>query len=110
VGLTTDRNDKRLRRGRGVDTVPIPQHDTYLVLSEEELAKGFVRPVQQQYVHSTTLGGCGAVTHMGLALSETYARDPGFYYATYCVGCNMHKAVGANGEFIWDGTDELVGT
>ncbi len=34
--LTTDPSDPRL--GRGVDSEPIPQHDVYLVLSEEERA------------------------------------------------------------------------
>jgi hypothetical protein len=35
VSLTTDPDDPRL--GHGVDPEPIDQHDTYLVLSEEEL-------------------------------------------------------------------------
>lgn len=103
--LTDDPTDPRLTHG--VDSTPRDQADTYLVLSEEERAKGFVRPVRTKYVH---VGGCGAVTHMGLALSETYARDPGFYGATYCVGCKMHRPVGAAGEFVWDGTQEKVGT
>ena len=54
--------------------------------------------------------GCGTVTRMGQALAETYARDPGFYGATYCCGCSMHRRVGADGEFVWEGTDERVGT
>lgn len=54
--------------------------------------------------------GCGVVTRMGDALSETYARSPGFYGATYCVGCKTHLPVGRDGEFVWDGTDEKVGT
>lgn len=109
MGLTTDPADPRL--GHGVDHKPLPaQHDTYLVLSDQERAKGFVRPYRDVYVHAKSLGGCGAVTRMGVALSETYARDPGFYGATWCVGCNMHRPVGANGEFLWDKTDEKVGT
>lgn len=44
---------------------------------------------------------------MGQALSETYARDPKFYGATFCVGCNKHLPVD---EFIWDGTNETVGS
>lgn len=100
MGLTTDPSDPRL--GHGVDAEPLPgQHDVYLVLSDEELAKGFVRPYADCYVHARDLGGCGTVTTMGVALSETYARDPNFYGATYCVGCRMHKAVGENGEFYW---------
>ena len=54
--------------------------------------------------------GCGTLTTMGQALAETYARDPGFYGATYCCGCSMHRRVGADGEFVWEGTDERVGT
>jgi hypothetical protein len=51
--------------------------------------------------------GCGAVTIMGQALSETYARDPKFYGATFCCGCNKHLPVG---EFIWDADGEVVGS
>ena len=54
--------------------------------------------------------GCGAVTQMGRAIAETYARDPGFYGSTYCVGCHMHRPVGVDGEFMWDGTGDRVGT
>ncbi len=54
--------------------------------------------------------GCGVRTSMPLAIAETYARDPSFYGSTYCCGCRMHKPVGLAGEFVWDGTDERVGT
>ena len=54
--------------------------------------------------------GCGAVTKMNRELAETYARQPGFYGATYCIGCSMHLAVGKDGEFVWEETDERVGT
>lgn len=82
------------------------QQRGYVVLTPEERARGFVRPVRQKYVHEK----CGAVTHMGLALAETYARDPYFYSGTYCVACGSHFPVGPNGEFVWDGTSEKVGT
>lgn len=160
MGVTSDPNDPRI--ARGVDDEPIGgQHDVYLVLSDEERAKGFVRPVRYAYVHvgppgprnplrdltpeeqqrfndggqgeyvkfepypddHPSLGrfwkqsqldavgqGCGAVTTMGGALAETYARDPQFYGATYCVHCDMHRPVGEAGEFVWDGTDQRVGT
>lgn len=78
----------------------------YVVLSAEERAKGFVRPVRQSYVHTK----CGGVTTMGLALAETYARDPKFYSGTYCAICRTHFPVGPDGEFTWNGTDEKVGT
>ena len=123
----------------------------YVVLSDEERAKGFVRPVRRSYVHvgrrpkypirnltaeeaerhgrygyvkfeeypegsrERELGGvgrfwtqreltsgCGAVTTMGLALAETYARDPKFYGGTFCATCRAHFPVGADGEFDWN--------
>ena len=101
MSITSDRNDPDLSvvESSGM-------HKKYLVLSEEERAKGFIRPVRQNYIHEK----CGVLTHMGLALSETYARDPKFYGATFCVGCMAHYPVGEDGEFVWDGTNEKVGT
>lgn len=124
--LTDDPTDPRLTRG--VDDAPVPQADAYLVLSEAERARGFVRPVRRAYVHVgpdgaetdlqdprhhgrtlSVLGdlACGRVTRMSLEIAETYARDPHFYGATYCVGCQAHLPVA---EFVWDGTDERVGS
>lgn len=162
MSLTTDPKDPRL--GRGIDSKPVRQNDAYLVLSEQERAKGFVRPVRRSYRHVGIAGpkfplrdvtpqererygwdngpedfvkfeaypagthgsatgrfwtrreldsigkGCGTVTTMGEALAETYARKPSFYGSTYCCGCSMHRPVGADGEFVWDGTEERVGT
>lgn len=104
MSYTTDRDDPNLTHG--VDEERTPMADVYLVLSEEERAKGLVRPVRRSYVHQT----CGSVTTMGLPLAETYARNPGFYGATFCVACGMHRPVGPDGEFVWDGTNEKVGT
>ena len=101
MSTTTDPDDPDL--GHGSDDEPSPMQAKYLVLSEEERAKGFVRPVRSSYIH---VGGCGAVTTMRVDLAETYARDPHFYESTYCVGCGMHRPVGAAGEFHWvDGRD-----
>lgn len=136
------------------------QQEGYVVLSEEERAKGFVRPVRRSYVHvgppgpayplrdltddekvrhgdsgyvkfepypkgahGSALGrywtqaqidkigkGCGGLTTMGQTLAETYAREPGFYGGTFCVDCRAHFPVGAKGEFVWDGTQQRVGT
>ncbi|HYQ47089.1 MAG TPA: hypothetical protein VER11_34200 [Polyangiaceae bacterium] len=69
----------------------------YLVLSDEERAKGFVRPVCRAYRHDK----CGTVTTMGQALAETYAANPFFYSGTFCVACRGHFPVGADGEFTW---------
>jgi hypothetical protein len=51
--------------------------------------------------------GCGTLTVMGDALSETYAADPTYYGATWCVGCKMHRPVG---EFTWDADGSRVGS
>jgi len=98
---TTDPNDPRLTRG--VDDKPAKQADVYLILSEEERAKGFIRPVRQSYKHVA----CDAVTTMSLPLAETYARDPKFYGATYCVSCQMHKPIS---EFTWEPDGQEVGS
>lgn len=107
MGVTSDPNDPRLTRG--VDDEPVPMADVYLVLSDDERAKGFVRPYRDAYVHALELGGCGAVTTMGRALSETYARDPHFYGATFCVRCSKHRPVGERGEFFWYEHDGSIG-
>ena len=70
----------------------------YIVLSDAERARGFVRPVRRTYVHQK----CGVATTMGQSLAETYARDPKFYSGAFCVGCSAHFPVGAAGEFVWD--------
>jgi hypothetical protein len=96
--LTDDRNDPRLKvtKENGL-------REAYLVLSEEERAKGFVRPVRRSYVHDA----CGAETTMALGLCETYARDPKFYGATYCTKCRTHLPVD---EFRWSEDGERVGS
>ena len=97
-GTTTDRNDPRLKK---VDSKGM--QEVYLVLSEEERKKGFIRPFRDKYVHKT----CGTETVMGQALSETYARDPKFYGATYCVACKGHYPVI---EFNWSADGKTVGS
>ena len=75
------------------------QQQGYVVLSEDERKRGFVRPVRRTYVHQK----CGVATTMGLALAETYARDPKFYTGTFCVGCGTHFTFGQpDGDFVWD--------
>ena len=156
MSLTTDPNDPRLNRGQD-ESQPHPQNEVYLVLSEEERSKGFVRPLRRAYIHVGPVGpkyplrdltaeelslyqqyhyvkyeeypnsetssvvgmfwtqaqldavgkGCRVLTHMGLALCETYARDPKFYGATYCCGCQRHLPVN---EFVWDEDGARVGS
>jgi hypothetical protein len=159
MSLTSDPNDPRLKEGQKNET---GQHDIYLVLSDEERAKGFVRPVRDAYVHVGKLpqykglyrmlseeekeqfpgyvaimtvltneagefvggsyvkqeeldawqkgqrvGGCGTETRMHYSIAETYARNPKYYGATFCCGCNKHLPVN---EFFWSGTNEEVGS
>ena len=82
---------------------PSGMQKAYIVLSEEERAKGFVRPVRRSYKHDA----CGTVTTMAVPLAETLARDPKFYGGAFCCGCRAHFSVG---EFTWDGTAERVGS
>lgn len=74
------------------------QQKDYLVLSKEDRARGFVRPVRQVYTHEK----CGTQTRMPLACAETYASTPSFYGATFCMACKDHLPVGPNGEFVWE--------
>lgn len=94
MGLTSDRDDPGLKE---VDSATGMQ-ESYLVLSDAERARGFVRPVRRSYIHLT----CGTETTMGQAIAETYAADPSFYGGTYCARCRDHFSVGEEGEFVWD--------
>jgi hypothetical protein len=94
MSLKTDPNDPRLKRYSGEEK-PAPQGEVYLVRPDEEIKKGFVRPVRRTYVHDK----CGVATKMGLKLSKKYAREPKFYGATYCVGCSAHFPVS---QFKWE--------
>lgn len=90
--LTTDRTNPDL--GHGSDKNPVEQNKVYLVLSDEEIAKGYVKPYRESYKHLT----CGGITTMNGTIASTYARDPYFYGATYCCNCGMHRPLE---EFIW---------
>ena len=88
-------------------------NEAYLVLSEDERARGFIRPLYRAYLHHDP--ECGGVTTMALPLCETYTRQPSFYRETYCARCQMHRPIGEQGEFTWldeNGNDThiLVGT
>lgn len=103
--LVTDPNDPRLTHG--VDEQREPQAEAYLVLSETERAKGFMRPVRRTYLHTGGPNPCGSTTTMSQALAETWARSVNFYGATYCCACGRHLAVA---EFVWDGDGTRLGT
>ena len=106
TSITDDPTDPRIKRGTA-DTEPVEQSAAYLVLPKDERAKGFVRPYRNAYKHRDCTVDPSVVTSMGQALSETYARDPKFYGATYCCACRMHKPVG---EFAWKIDGETVGS
>lgn len=95
MGLITDKNDPGLH-----DIQDSGQQRTYLVLSKEEKAKGFIRPVRRSYKHLH----CGGVTSMPQSIAETYARDPSFYGATFCCICRKHYPLvqGVTRTFVWD--------
>lgn len=96
-------NGRPVEEVRATQTNATGQYDGYIVLCEDERQKGFVRPYRDRYQHRT----CGTITTMGRALSETYARDPTFYGATFCVGCNRHLPVA---EFVWSRDGQQVGS
>lgn len=97
----------------GIDSTT-GQHRAHWILSEEERAKEFIRPVRDRYQHVR----CGTVTTMPIPIAETYARQPSFYTSTFCCGCRSYFPVGRLGEFVWLGgpryagepTSEKVGT
>lgn len=95
-------NGRPVAEVRASQTNETGQHAGYIVLCDDERAKGFVQPYRDSYRHVT----CGTVTTMGRALSETYARDPSFYSHTFCVGCNRHLPVA---EFVWTADGVQVG-
>ena len=100
MSLTTDPTDSRLTHGS--DSAPTEQASAYLVLSDLERSKGFVRPFRDAYTHDK----CGTVTTMGKAIAETYAREPSFYGSTYCIKCQMHRPLS---EFHWYEMDGKAG-
>jgi len=97
-----DRDARTLADGSPVtddhrDLRPDGQQKAYVVLSEDERKRGFVRPYRDAYRHLK----CGKITTMGRAIAETYARDPSFYSGTFCTTCKSHFPIGEDGEFTW---------
>lgn len=81
------------------------QQKDYVVLTQTERDKGFVRPFRDAYRHLK----CGKITTMGRAIAETYAREPAFYSGTFCTTCSGHYPVGEYGEFVWYEMDGTTG-
>lgn len=66
----------------------------YVVLSDEERKKGFVKPVRLSYRHTR----CNTETRMSREIAETYARNPSFYSGTFCSTCREHFPLS---QFVW---------
>lgn len=79
------------------------QYKSYIILCPDERAKGFVRPYRDSYRHQT----CGSVTTMARSIAESFARDPKFYGAGFCVTCNKHFP---NEQFVWAADGKAVGS
>lgn len=112
AGVTTDRNDDCIKLIR-----PDGMQECYLVLPEEERTAGHIRPLRLTYRHVV----CGHTTSMGLAIAETYAKNPKFYGGTYCYFCGTHfdlkkwitsetEPMRAEYQFEWVGTDGKDGS
>jgi len=99
--ITVNRDDPGLKI-----TLPGGQQSAYLVLSPDEIKKGFQRPLRFNYQHLR----CKRYTSMSKEIAETYARDPKFYGSTFCYTCGAHFPVGESGEFIWEEDGTKVGT
>jgi hypothetical protein len=81
VSLTSDPEDPRL--GHGADTAPRDQNAVYLVLSEEERAKGFVRPVRRSYRHAGIRGPRYPLRDLTDGEQESYAGSGYVKYEEY---------------------------
>lgn len=84
-------------------------HARYGYVKFEQYPESMAPRTGRFWTEKQLASGCGTVTTMNREIAETYAREPGYYGATYCVGCREHLPVGEHGEFEWlDGTK--VGT
>src|SRR5688572_21704649 len=106
--VTTDPKDPRL--GQGSDTEPRPQNEAYLVLSEEERAKGFVRPVRRAYrhigpdapkypLHDLTDEKKAEFAHYGYVKFEKYPESESPRTGRYWTQAELDM-IGCNGETI----------
>jgi hypothetical protein len=108
VAMPTTDDPKVPHAQGGPDDEPVRQADVYLVMSEEERAKGYMRPLRFNYYHLI----CGTITTMHRDIAETFSCNPEFYHDTFCAYCSKHRPLS---EFVWvsmDGniTDLEVGT
>lgn len=75
-------------------------------VSYEEYPESMSPNVGRYWTSEQLTSGCGSVTKMGLAIAETYARDPKYYGSTFCVGCRKHLPVE---EFAWEPDGGVLG-
>ncbi|MFZ1007671.1 MAG: hypothetical protein WAN65_12590 [Candidatus Sulfotelmatobacter sp.] len=111
--IPVDRSARVLASGSPVtpdhlELKPNGQQKDYVVLSDEERRKGFVRPVRRSYQHLA----CGCQTSMSQSIAETYARDPEFYSGTFCCHCGKHFDLVIDGkpQFTWIDDGSAVGS
>jgi len=79
MSLTTDKNDPNLNKIKSSG-----QQESYLILSDEERAKGFVRPVRTAYVH-TGIKIIGEISILSKKDKERYKKWNYYAYEEYPV-------------------------
>jgi len=85
------------------EKLPDGQKKDHWTLPEEDRKNGHVRPLRKNYVHKK----CNTNTRMPMACAETYAKNPKYYGSTFCCGCGDYFPVS---QFLWEGTNEEVGS
>jgi hypothetical protein len=78
MSLTDDKTDPRLREKQ-----PNGQNQAYLVLSDEERSKGFVRAVRRSYVHVGPGGPANPLRELTEQEKEWYAEEHYVRYEDY---------------------------
>lgn len=81
------------------------RYDQFDYVKFEEYTDGSL--VGRYWTDRQLHSGCRVVTVMSRPLSETYARDPAYYGATFCAGCGQHYPVA---EFVWTADNTVVGS
>ncbi len=74
---------------------------------KEDKIKRYLTQKQVDSISKGYMGGCGHATTMAQGIAETYAKNPQFYGSTFCIFCCKHLKVE---EFVWEGSDEVVGS
>ena len=80
----------------------VSQEKTETELSDNERARGFVRPLRNTNKHPE----CGGITLMSDKIAENMAKKPNHYDEMYCIDCKTSAPLD---KFIWHGTDIKLG-